>query len=49
MASFQPSGELYDGVGIAPDIIVEQPPEHFLIGGPDADLEMAKSKLLKVR
>ena len=40
MASFQPSGELYDGNGVQPDIVVTQTPE-FFIGGRDATLERA--------
>jgi hypothetical protein len=40
MASFQPSGELYDGNGIQPDVIVEPIPTDF-IGRSDTVLDTA--------
>ncbi|MEO1525022.1 MAG: S41 family peptidase [Planctomycetota bacterium] len=45
MASFLPTGKLYDTNGVIPDVVVEQPPEHFLIGGPDEVLRAAISQL----
>jgi C-terminal processing protease CtpA/Prc len=44
MASFQPNGELYDGNGIPPDIIVEPIPTDF-IGGTDSVLDAARALL----
>ena len=41
MASFQPSGSLYDGNGVAPDLVVDPVPEYFLAGGRDNILERA--------
>jgi C-terminal processing protease CtpA/Prc len=40
MASFQPNGQLYDGNGIQPDILVEPAPTDF-IGQTDTLLETA--------
>ena len=47
MASFQPDGSLYDGNGVAPDIIVEQDPEAYLLGREDTQLEAAIRELLQ--
>ena len=44
MASFQPSGKLYDGNGVTPDQLVEPDPAYF-IGGPDKVLEAAISQI----
>jgi len=41
MASFQPNGKLYDGNGVEPDVLVERPPEYYLVGGKDVILEKA--------
>lgn len=38
MASFQPTGELFDGHGVQPDVLVRPRPE-FFVGGQDAVLE----------
>ena len=40
MASFQPSGALYDGNGVAPDILIESNP-NYLIGKDDNVLTSA--------
>jgi C-terminal processing protease CtpA/Prc len=40
MASFQPSGKLYDGNGIHPDIVAEPVPTDF-IGQSDTVLDKA--------
>jgi len=40
MASFQPNGQLYDGNGIRPDIVVEPVPTDF-IGRTDTVLDTA--------
>ena len=44
MASFQPNGQLYDGVGVAPDALVLPNPED-LIGRGDAQLAAALKSL----
>ena len=44
MASFQPSGKLYDGNGVIPDQLIEPDPTYF-IGGPDKVLEAAVLRL----
>lgn len=36
----------YDTNGIIPDVVIEQPPEHFLVDGPDPVLEAARKALL---
>lgn len=41
MASFQPSGLLYDGNGVEPDVVVEPTPDYFLQGGQDPFMEKA--------
>jgi len=41
IASFQPSGELYDGIGVAPDIMVEQKTLSDFIGTTDHQLDYA--------
>lgn len=40
MASLQPDGRLFDGHGVAPDVVVEPTPEYF-IGGEDRQLQAA--------
>ena len=45
MASFQPTGALYDGVGIQPDVLVPSAPKDFLQGGGDTSLEVAIRQL----
>lgn len=40
MASFQPTGELFDGVGVTPDVTVETEPTDF-VGETDAVLDRA--------
>ncbi len=45
MASFQPSGKLYDRNGIQPDVLVSRPPEYFLAQGEDVILKQAISFL----
>lgn len=44
MASFQASGQPYDGVGVHPDVMVDQPAEYYW-GGRDAALEAALKHL----
>lgn len=39
MASFQASGELFDGRGVQPDVRVKAQPDTFLVGGHDPVLE----------
>jgi hypothetical protein len=39
MASFQASGELFDGRGVLPDVVATPAHEFFLVGGADAVLE----------
>jgi hypothetical protein len=39
MASFQPTGRLFDGVGVEPDIFAEPEPEYYLLNGRDTVLE----------
>ena len=46
MVSYQPSGELYDGVGVQPDVVVERVATD-LIGETDRVLEEAERYLLK--
>lgn len=41
MASFQPNGRLYDGNGIAPDVLVHPEPSSFLHDSQDNQLEAA--------
>jgi C-terminal processing protease CtpA/Prc len=41
MASFQWSGQLFDGNGVQPDIVVDPLPEYFLLDGRDNILERA--------
>lgn len=41
MASFQPDGRLYDGNGVAPDVVVEHDVGDLLRGGGDRQLERA--------
>ncbi|MEL6796603.1 MAG: S41 family peptidase [Planctomycetota bacterium] len=41
MASYQPNGQLYDGNGVMPDVIVEKRPGDVVLGGGDAQLERA--------
>ena len=41
MASFQASGQLFDGRGVQPDVEVRPEPEFFVTGGRDAVLERA--------
>lgn len=49
MASYQPTGMLYDGHGVQPDVVITQPPEHYLIGGPDLVLETARKAIAASR
>lgn len=49
MASFRKNGKLYDGHGIQPDILLEQPPEHFVHGGPDVVLKKAMTLIRRNR
>jgi C-terminal processing protease CtpA/Prc len=44
MASFQSNGKLFDGNGVAPDVIVEPAPDHH-IGGRDNALEEAAKRI----
>lgn len=48
MASFQWNGQLYDGHGTQPDILVHPQPEYFLTGGRDNMLDQA-IEFLKTR
>ncbi len=48
MASFLPNGALYDGNGIAPDVVVQPAPTDF-IGATDVVLEAAVRHILKKR
>jgi hypothetical protein len=41
MTSFQNTGRLFDGVGVAPDVCLEPEPEYYLQNGPDIVLERA--------
>jgi C-terminal processing protease CtpA/Prc len=41
MASFQPTGRLFDGVGVEPDIFAEPEPGYYLLNGRDTVLEFA--------
>jgi hypothetical protein len=45
MASFQPTGQLYDTRGVQPDVVVEPVPEYFLENGPDPFLAKALEML----
>ena len=47
MASYQPNGQLYDGNGVEPDVIVHPQPGDFLTGGRDTQLEAARQRLLE--
>lgn len=40
IVSFQSTGQLFDGVGVEPDVLVEPEPD-FFIGGRDGQLEAA--------
>ncbi len=46
MASFQASGQLFDGRGVQPDILVNPEPTFFLKGGEDVVLERAQQLVL---
>src|SRR5690606_15679039 len=46
MASFQASGELFDGRGVQPDVQVTPAPDYFLEGGRDLALERALGLVL---
>jgi Peptidase family S41 len=46
MASFQLDGRLFDGNGVRPDVVVEPAPEYY-IGGPDAVLAEAMTRIIK--
>ncbi len=46
MASFQASGELFDGRGVQPDVMVTPDPTYFLEGGRDLVLERAQQLVL---
>jgi C-terminal processing protease CtpA/Prc len=48
MASFQSDGNLFDGHGVHPDILVNAGP-HYHIGGPDKALESAVTHIGEVR
>ncbi|MEO1533964.1 MAG: S41 family peptidase [Planctomycetota bacterium] len=41
MASYQPSGQMYDGNGVQPDIVVQKKPGDHVHGGGDAQLDAA--------
>jgi len=41
MASYQASGELFDGRGVQPDVLVEPVPEYYVADGRDVVLERA--------
>lgn len=45
MASFRHTGQLYDGAGVEPDLVVEARETDYLVGGTDAVLEAALQKL----
>jgi len=45
MASFRANGDLFDGRGVTPDVVVEPKPTDFIIGGGDSVLEAALSRL----
>lgn len=46
MASFQADGQLFDGVGVTPHVVVEPSPEYF-IGGADVVLDAAIARIRK--
>jgi hypothetical protein len=46
MASFQPSGKLYDTNGVEPDVLVERPPEYYLQAGKDVIFDKALELLI---
>ncbi|MDC3378767.1 S41 family peptidase [Planctomycetota bacterium] len=45
MISFRPDGSLYDGVGIAPDVVVDRIPTDYLRRGTDTQLQAALEHL----
>lgn len=45
MASFQPTGQLYDGVGVSPDVVMKPEPGYF-IGASDRTLDAARARLV---
>ncbi len=45
MASFRPNGKLYDGRGVAPDVVVPAIPADALAGGTDTQLAAALARL----
>ena len=45
MASFRANGDLFDGRGVAPDVLVEPKPEDVLVSGRDSVLEAALAGL----
>jgi hypothetical protein len=47
MASFQRTGQLYDGHGVQPDVAAAAVPEHFLRDGPDPVLALAIELVLR--
>ncbi|MEM7737044.1 MAG: hypothetical protein AAF267_14780 [Deinococcota bacterium] len=47
MASFQPSGLLYDGNGVQPDILIEPIPTDFLMDQTDSVLDAAIEFILE--
>ena len=49
MASFQPSGLLYDGNGVQPDILIEPIPTDFLMDQTDSVLDAAIEFILESR
>ncbi len=49
MASFQPSGILYDGNGVAVDVPVEREPGDLIRGGGDAQMDAAVKLISKKR
>jgi hypothetical protein len=46
MASFQASGELFDGTGVQPDLRVDVEPDYFLSDGADHILQAGRKELL---
>ena len=45
MASFRANGDLFDGHGVAPDVVVETKPEDHLASGADSILAAALARL----
>jgi C-terminal processing protease CtpA/Prc len=49
MASFQANGDLFDGRGVAPDIVMEPKPTDHLVDNGDSQLEAALERLKKAK